>query len=57
VSSYPVTFATEEGLGFIYNSLIDKSIKSWYIELWLSVLDFWLPYLLHSISLSAIKFP
>jgi len=28
ISSYPVTFATEEGLVFIYNSLIDKSIKN-----------------------------
>jgi len=33
ISSYPVTFATEEGLVFIYNSLIDKSIKNWYIVL------------------------
>lgn len=27
ISSYSVTFATEEGLSFIYNTLIDKSIK------------------------------
>lgn len=27
-NSYPVTFATEEGLDFIYNILIDKSIKN-----------------------------
>jgi len=37
ISSYPVTFATEEGLMFIYNSLIDKSIKNCYIVLWRSV--------------------